>query len=254
MPSYGGDYYVGPNYNFDRMATSSAERNKAITLLVEVNTSMYKIHHSMVIADLALAIADEVEAQEKVKVDRYIIEMGCLLHDIGISQTIDDRSPEHSMIGANMVRDAGYPEEIARCVEFHDAGGLVPEVIAELKLPTTCGKADTLPESWEEKIAVYADFAISFESEYLQDLWNDPVGPAKAIYHYMEYVYQHRRGLAFPKKHPQMYYANEFNQEMIKYCPRPMYDTFQPGIQRMLNSMIAEGIPIPPLEPLPEWP
>jgi putative nucleotidyltransferase with HDIG domain len=160
MPSYGGAYQVGPNYNFDRMATSSNERNKAITLLVEVNTSMYKIHHSMVIADLALALADQVEAHEKVKVDRYIIEMGCLLHDIGISQTIDDRSPEHSMIGADMVRDAGYPEEVARCVEFHDSGGLVPEVIAELQLTTTCGKADTLPESWEEKIAVYADFAI----------------------------------------------------------------------------------------------
>jgi putative nucleotidyltransferase with HDIG domain len=251
-PSKG--YTVGPSYDFERMATSSDARNRAIALNVEVGTSMYKIHHSMVIADLALAIADRVEEQESVKVDRFIVEMGCLLHDIGISQTIDDRSPEHSMIGANMVRAAGYPEEVARCVEFHDSGGMVPEVIAELALPTTCGKQDTLPESWEEKIAVYADFIISFEGEYLQDLWNDPVGPAKAIYAYMEYVYQHRRGLGFPKDHPQLHYANRFNQEMIKWCPRPMYETFRPGIGRMLQSMRDEGIPIPPFQALTQWP
>lgn len=251
-PSKG--HTVGPSYDFQRMATSSDERNRAIALNVEVGTSMYKIHHSMVIADLALAIADRVEEQESVKVDRFIVEMGCLLHDIGISQTIDDRSPEHSMIGANMVRAAGYPEEVARCVEFHDSGGLVPEVIAELALPTTCGKQDTLPESWEEKIAVYADFIISFEGEYLQDLWNDPVGPAKAIYAYMEYVYQHRRGLGFPTDHPQLHYANRFNQEMIKWCPRPMYETFRPGIGRMLQSMRDEGIPIPPFQALTQWP
>lgn len=249
-----GNFSVGPSYSFDRMATSSDERNRAITLLVEVSTSMYKIHHSMVIADLALAIADQVEEQEGVQLDRFVIEMGSLLHDIGISQTIDDRSPEHSMIGANMVRAAGYPEAVARCVEFHDAGGLVPEVIAELALPTTCGKADTLPETWEEKIAVYADFAISFEGEYFQDLWNDPIGPAKATYPYIKYVYQHRRGLGFPTEHPQMHYANRFNQEMIGYCPRPMYETFRPGIERMLDSMRNEGIDIPPVQPLTQWP
>ena len=247
-------YTVGPSYNFERMATSSDARNKAITLLVEVGTSMYKIHHSMVIADLALAIADQVEQQEKVKLDRFVIEMGALLHDIGISQTIDDRSPEHSMIGANMVRAAGYPEEVARCIEFHDTGGFVPEVIAELALPTTCGKADTLPETWEEKIAVYGDFAISFEGEYFQDLWNDPVGPAKAVFAYLEYVYQHRRGLSFPKNHPQLYYVNRFNQEMIKYCPRPMYETFRPGIKRMLKSMTDEGLSVPPWPTLTQWP
>jgi len=245
---------VGPNYNFERMARSSDARNRAIAMNVEVGVSLYKMHHSMVIADMALAIADQVETQEQVKLDRFVVEMGSLLHDIGISQTIDDRSPEHSMIGANMVRAAGYPEAVARCVEFHDCGGLVPEVIAELALPTTCGKADTLPETWEEKIAVYADFVISFEGEYNMDLWNDPIGPAKATYHYMEYVYQHRRGLAFPREHPQMYYSNRFNQEMIRYCPRAMYETFRPGINRMLNSMIAEGVPIPPIAPLSQWP
>lgn len=248
------DYVVRPNWNFERMATSTPERNKAITLLVEVSTSMYKIHHSMVIADLALAIADEVEKQEKVKLDRFVIEMGALLHDIGISQTVDDRSPEHSMIGADMVRAAGYPEEVARCIEFHDTGGFIPEVIAELALPTTCGKADTLPESWEEKIAVYADFAISFEGEYFQDLWNDPAGPAKAVYGYLKHVYKHRRGLEFPKNHAQLYYVNRFNQEMIRYCPRPMYETFRPGIGRMLKSMEDSGLSIPPFPTLTEWP
>jgi putative nucleotidyltransferase with HDIG domain len=245
---------VGPNYDFSRMATSTDARNRAIALNVEVETSMYKIHHSMVIADVALAIADQVEAQEHVKLDRFVIEMGALLHDIGISQTIDDSSPEHGMIGANMVREAGYPEAVARCIEFHDCGGFVAEIIAELGLQTTTGKQDTVPETWEEKIAVYADFVVSFEGEYLLDIWNDPISPAKAIHPYFKYLYQHRRGLAFPMNHPELYYVNKFNQEMIRYCPRAMYETYRPGINRMLRSMVAEGIPIPPRAPLAQWP
>lgn len=245
---------VRPRYDFSRMATSTDVRNRAIAMNVEVGTSMYKIHHSMVIADVALAIADEVEKQEGVKLDRFVIETGSLLHDIGISQTIDDSSPEHGMIGANMVRDAGYPEAVARCVEFHDCGGFVREIVAELGLPTTCGKLDTLPESWEEKIAVFADFVISFEGEYLLDLWNDPTAPARAVHPYFKYLYQHRRGLAFPTDHPELYYVNDFNREMIKYCPRAVYETFRPGIARMLASMVADGIPIPPRQPLVQWP
>ena len=199
---------VGPSYNFERMARSSDERNRAIAMNVEMGVSLYKMHHSMVIADMALAIADQVEAQEHVKVDRFVIEMGCLLHDIGISQTIDDRSPEHSMIGANMVRAAGYPEAVARCVEFHDCGGLVPEVIAELALPTTCGKQDTLPETWEEKIAVYADFVISFEGEYLA--WISGTMPSarpRRPITTWSMCTSTGADLAFPKEHPQMYNA-----------------------------------------------
>ena len=247
-------YSVRPRYDFSRMATSTDVRNRAIAMNVEVGTSMYKIHHSMVIADVALAIADEVEKQEGVKLDRFVIETGSLLHDIGISQTIDDSSPEHGMIGAQMVRDAGYPEAVARCVEFHDCGGFVREIVEELSLPTTCGKRDTLPESWEEKIAVFADFVISFEGEYLMDLWADPTAPARGVHPYFKYLYQHRRGLAFPIDHPELYYVNDFNREMIKYCPRAVYETFRPGIERMLTSMVADGIPIPPRQPLTQWP
>lgn len=245
---------LGPSYNFDRMATSSEVRNKAIAMNVEVGVPMYKIHHSMVIADVALAIADQVEEQESVKLDRFVVEAGALLHDIGISQTEDDVSPEHAMIGADIVRAAGYPEEVARCVEMHDCGGLVEEVIQELGLAPTIGKTDTLPQSWEEKIAVYSDLMVSLEGEFVVDMWNDPVAPAKAIYPYLEIVYRHRRGLTFPTNHPQLYYCNSFNQEMIGYCPRSMYETLRLQINRMVNSMEAIGIAIPPLPVLSEWP
>ena len=247
-------YTLAPSYNVERMATSSEVRNKGIALHVEIGTPMYKIHHCMAIADLALAIADEVEREEGVRIDRTIVEAGALLHDTGISQTEDDLSPEHAMIGANIVRTAGYPEEVARCVEMHDCGGLVEEVIQELGLAPTTGKMDTLPESWEEKIAVYSDLMVSLEGEFLVDMWNDPAAPAKAIYPYLEIIYRHRRGFAFPTNHPQLYYCNRFNQEMVKYCPRSMYETFRPQIDRMVNSMKAIGVAIPPLPVLSEWP
>lgn len=245
---------LGPSYNPNRMTTSSAVRNKAIAMNVEAGVPMYKIHHNMVIADVALAIADQVEEREGVELDRFVVEAGALLHDIGISQTEDDLSPEHAMIGANMVRAAGYPEEVARCVEMHDCGGLVEEVVKELGLVPTIGKVDTLPESWEEKIVVYSDLMVSLEGEFLVDMWSDPAAPAKAIFPYLEIVYRHRRGLAFPTNHPQLHYCNRFNQAMVRYCPRPMYETFRPQITRMVNSMEGMGMAIPPLPVLSEWP
>lgn len=47
------------------------------------------------------------------------------MHDIGIVYMIDDLSPEHSVIGAEMIRNLGLPERVARCAERHEVGGTV---------------------------------------------------------------------------------------------------------------------------------
>ena len=57
----------------------SPDRLKAVALMAEVGLPLYKIHHSIVIGDVALLIADGVEKLEGVKVDRYVCEMGALL-------------------------------------------------------------------------------------------------------------------------------------------------------------------------------
>lgn len=244
----------GQSCNVERIKTSSDWRNKALALNVEAGTPHHKIYHSMVIADLALAIAGVVEKVEAVKVDHAMIEAGALLHDVGISQTKDDLSPQHCMLGANIVRMAGYPEGVARCVEMHDLGGFTPEVVRELDLQPTIGKSDTLPETWEEKIVACADLVISYEGEYGLDMWNDLVAPAKVACRYLEIVYQRRLGVAFPHLHPQMSSINRFNRDMIRYCPRPMYEQFRPGINRMLDALRADGVPIPPAPMLSVWP
>ena len=148
---------LSPSYCLARMKHSSDTRNKAITTNIEAGTPRHKIYHSMVIADLALAISDEVEKQEGVKLDGDLVEAAALLHDIGISQTVDDLSPEHAMIGARMALSAGYSEEVARCIECHDAGGLLPRAIQELGLVLPSGQKDSIPRTREEKIVGYFD-------------------------------------------------------------------------------------------------
>ena len=116
------------------------------------------------------------------------------------------------------------------------------------------GQKDSIPRTWEEKIVGYADLVVSMIGELRIDLWHDPAGAAKGEYAYLALVYQRRCGLRFPTDHPQMDYVTKFNQEMIKYCPRSMYDKFLPGIDRMVEVMEREGMSIPLLSVPVEWP
>ena len=74
--------------------------------------------------------------------------MGALLHDVGISQIQKDDMPEHAFIGAQIARDAGYPEEVARCIELHDFAGLTKEYVEGANLPCVIDKDDKLPVTW----------------------------------------------------------------------------------------------------------
>ena len=247
-------YVLNPSCNVERIMTSSDHRNRALALNIEAGTPIYKIYHSMVIADLALAIADIVARQEQVIVDRDAIEAAALLHDVGISQTEDDLSPQHSIVGAQIAFNAGYSEETARCIETHDLGGLIEDVVRELGLAPRRGSKDTVARTWNERIVAFADLIISYEGEYMLDMWEDPFASAKVAFPYLEIIYRRRLGVQFPRDHPQLAYIVKFHHEMLKYCPRDLYEKFRPGINRMVDSLLASGVPIPPAPVLAEWP
>ena len=86
MSKYVVQPFTKPSYDLSYFMNFSPDRLKAVALMAEVGLPLYKIHHSIVIGDVALLIADGVEKLEGVKVDRYVCEMGALLHDVGISQ------------------------------------------------------------------------------------------------------------------------------------------------------------------------
>ncbi|MDH7594054.1 MAG: HDIG domain-containing protein [Methanomicrobiales archaeon] len=83
-------------------------------------------------------------------VDRDLVEAGAALHDIGRAKT---HSIAHGQVGADICREMGLPEEIARIVECHVGAGIPPcECILLGLAPRDC-----VPFTIEERIVAHAD-------------------------------------------------------------------------------------------------
>ncbi len=124
----------------------AVEVEKEIELLRGFGCPAPVIDHILSVKRTALRIADEV----KIPVDRELVRMGALLHDIGRAKT---HGIEHAVVGAGMARERGFTEEVARIIERHIGSGLTAEEARSLGLPVK----DYLPETPEEKIVAYAD-------------------------------------------------------------------------------------------------
>ncbi len=115
--------------------------------------------HSRSVADKALAIA---EAHPELHIDKQFVEEAAMLHDIGIFRT---NAPSihcfgtepyicHGTIGAQMMREEGFPQHALVC-ERHTGSGLSLLEIERQNLPVP--HHDMLPLSLEEKLICYAD-------------------------------------------------------------------------------------------------
>src|SRR5512138_1289834 len=127
------------------------------------------LDHSRAVAELALELAATVP---HLAPDREFIEEAALLHDIGVWQTaahdIDCHGPHHylchGVIGAEIVRSAGYPRH-ARVCECHIGVGLTAADIISQSLPLP--SRDMVPMALEEIIISLADL---FYSKHLCSL------------------------------------------------------------------------------------
>ena len=95
-----------------------------------------------------------VEATEKFSNHSFfnndLVKRGAIFHDIGRSKT---HSIAYAQIGAEMCRQMGLPEPIARIVECHIGAGLTSDECTLLRLvPRDC-----IPKTIEEKIVAHAD-------------------------------------------------------------------------------------------------
>ncbi len=137
------------------------EDKKEIELLKNVGCSDRVIEHILAVKRVALRIADE----SSIPVDRELVRMGALLHDIGRART---HGIEHAVIGAEMARELGMDERIVRIIERHIGAGITADEARVLGIP---GK-DYVPQTPEEKIVTYADNLIkgiretSFETAF----------------------------------------------------------------------------------------
>ena len=96
----------------------------------------------------ALRIVSLVD--DALHVDRNLVNVGALLHDIGRALVHDIT---HGFRGANILRQKGFPEQVALVVERHVLGGFTASEARRIGLPPR----SFLPTSWEEKIVCVAD-------------------------------------------------------------------------------------------------
>jgi len=116
-----------------------------IELLKKSGCPNWVIGHSKGVSRKAVEIASNFD-----NVDTELVRIGGLLHDIGRSQT---NSIEHAIIGAKILSDLGYSQELVNIVERHIGTGISKDEAQELGLPVK----DYIPKTLEEKIVSHAD-------------------------------------------------------------------------------------------------
>ncbi len=122
-------------------------RDIAFELLKKKKVPYHVRKHSIKVAEKALEI---VESIKSVKLNNDLVEIGSLLHDIGRSKT---HGFNHALIGGKILKEMGFPSELARICETHILGGLDKVDAKSVGLP----EKNYLPNTLEEKIICLAD-------------------------------------------------------------------------------------------------
>ena len=115
--------------------------------------------HSRSVADKALTIVD---AHPELGADRQFVEEAAMLHDIGVflcnapGIECHGNAPYicHGTLGADLVRNEGFPKHALVC-ERHTGTGLTLRQIEEQGLPVP--HRELMPVSIEEQIVCFAD-------------------------------------------------------------------------------------------------
>lgn len=105
-------------------------------------------------------IAADILSRTTIPVDAKLVGVGCLLHDIGVYQLKLGAAdtPEyvmHGVLGEQILRTEGLPEEICRFASHHTGIGLTKEEIERDHLPLP--HQDFLAKTPEEMLVMYAD-------------------------------------------------------------------------------------------------
>ncbi len=129
-----------------RKRSNVLKKRYALDILRSNDCSEGLIRHCLAVSKNAVEIASLVE----IPVDKDLIKFGAILHDLGRCKT---HGIEHAVVGGEIARSMGLPEEVANIIECHIGAGLTASEAGELGLPSR----DFLPRTPEEKIVSYAD-------------------------------------------------------------------------------------------------
>lgn len=138
----------------EMMATKKEDwfpnEEEALSILEKEGTAPQVIEHCKTVARQAAVFSERASSKGSLVVDKELVTIGALLHDIGRSKT---HEPSHGFVGGKLLRDIGVDERIARIAERHVGAGIPAGEAKTLGLP----ELDFIPETIEEKIVCYAD-------------------------------------------------------------------------------------------------
>jgi uncharacterized protein len=124
-------------------------REQTLQFLRQSGCSKNVIKHCETVAELAVEIAEACK-ENGINVDRKLVEIGALLHDIGRSKT---HSVHHAVVGAKIAKSLGLPGSVISIIKRHVGGGITAKEAKRLGW----AKDIYIPQTMEEKIVSYAD-------------------------------------------------------------------------------------------------
>ena len=138
-----------------------------IDILKDLNCPDHLIKHCKAVCKKALKLSSNFD------VDIELVKTGALLHDIGRSKT---NSIDHAVVGAEMLKDMGFPDSVANIALRHIGAGIPKEEALQLGLPPI----DYIPITLEEKIVAHADNLTHGDKEIDLDFvikkWKEKLG------------------------------------------------------------------------------
>jgi uncharacterized protein len=111
---------------------------------------------------IVCGIAEQLHARSGADLDIALVRAGSLLHDVGVYRLYDDAGQldhasyiRHGLLGYQLLREEGLPEEICRFASHHTGVGLTRDDVLRQRLPLP--PADYVAETGEETLVMYAD-------------------------------------------------------------------------------------------------
>lgn len=121
-----------------------------IKILKDSGCSSNVIGHSLAVSRKAMNMASNFNKITGSSLNTEYIQVGAMLHDIGRSKT---HSIKHAVVGAELLKGLGFPEEVIRITLKHIGAGIPSDEAEKLGLPA----GDYMPHTIEEKIVAHAD-------------------------------------------------------------------------------------------------
>lgn len=132
------------------MRLAIPDRQECLVMLQEAGVEEAVLEHVQLVAGVALAFAQAINARAPGRVDEDLVEAGALLHDLGRARTHDI---DHATEGVAMADTLGLDPRIVEIIRRHVGAGLTPGEARDLGLPPWEG----MPRTVEEKLVCHAD-------------------------------------------------------------------------------------------------